>query len=413
ILAIVIVSVTAALGAIHSHDSPQADRAAARVLPVQVEVLQPAGQLTIARSYTGTLVARRQSQLGFQRSAKLMHVWVDQGQHVRQGQPLAQLDTRQLEIRKRNLQSKHQEASAVLAELEAGPRVQTIEAARAQVQDLTAQVELQQRTFQRRTQLLDRNATSKESHDEAELGLKSAQAQLEAARQELDELEAGTRIERVEAQAAVVAQLKAQIEDVQVDIDDSLLEAPFEGRILMRHVDEGTVVNTAQPVLEIVESGQLEAHIGIPASVFDDMDNQASVTIIVAQTPWSAKFDRALPEVDLQTRTRIAIFRLDPPAGERLVPGQIARVRIEQTEPTDGYWLPTRSLIRSVRGLWATYVVEADPDSSVLRVHRRDVEVLHAEGDRSLVRGTVQTGDQVITSGTHRVVPDQIVKVGP
>jgi multidrug efflux pump subunit AcrA (membrane-fusion protein) len=46
-------------------------------------------------------------------------------------------------------------------------------------------------------------------------------------------------------------------------------------------------------------------------------------------------------------------------------------------------------------------------------VVRRLVEPLHSEGDRSLVRGTLRPGDQVIAAGTHRVVPGVRVQEAP
>ena len=57
-------------------------------------------------------------------------------------------------------------------------QIETIAAARAEVQDLTSQVELQQRNFLRVSELMRQNATSNERYDEAELGVRSSQARL-------------------------------------------------------------------------------------------------------------------------------------------------------------------------------------------------------------------------------------------
>ena len=61
----------------------------------------------------------------------------------------------------------------------------------------------------------------------------------------------------------------------------------------------------------------------------------------------------------------------------------------------------------------------ADATANTYRVARRDVEVLHTEseasltdgvsGNRAFVRGLVAEGDRVITSGTHRIVANQLV----
>jgi hypothetical protein len=39
------------------------------------------------------------------------------------------------------------------------------------------------------------------------------------------------------------------------------------------------------------------------------------------------------------------------------------------------------------------------------------VEILFTDGDQSLVRGTLQAGDRVIASGSHRLVAGQTVEV--
>jgi multidrug efflux pump subunit AcrA (membrane-fusion protein) len=102
----------------------------------------------------------------------------------------------------------------------------------------------------------------------------------------------------------------------------------------------------------------------------------------------------------------------------------VARLQSKQTIPANGFWLPTTALVRGEKGLWSCYVLgaadqtNADSEPKSYAVERRDVEVLHTEGDASstgealrvLVRGTLQPGDTVIIDGTHRIVPGQLVQ---
>jgi hypothetical protein len=59
----------------------------------------------------------------------------------------------------------------------------------------------------------------------------------------------------------------------------------------------------------------------------------------------------------------------------------------------------------------STWPLPTPEQDSSWEVARRHVEIVHTEGDRVLVQGMVQPGDQVIPSGTHRVVPGQGVRV--
>ena len=406
-----------ALLSLSASSQPTADSAdPATPLLVEVELADRVNRIRAERTFTGTMVARRVSDLGFQRSAKLLEVLVDQGDVVREGQPLARLDRRQLEIRKRQTRAMRDQAAAVLAELEAGPRVETIAAARASVEDGKAKVELQQRNLTRMRRLIDENAVSQERFDETELGLKSAKALLAVSLRQLEELEAGTRQEQLQAQRAAVAQLDAQLDDLEVDIVDSTLLAPYAGRISRRSVDEGVVVGPSQAILQLIESGALEARVGLPVDAFAELEPGQSTSVEVAGQHFPATFERALPEVDRQTRTRTAIFELDRQAADQLVPGQVARVAVSQQRSADGFWVPTAALLRSYRGLWAVYAVETDSGQSAETaetsgvVVRRDVEFLSTEGDRTFVRGTISAGEPIVVAGTHRVVPGQRVR---
>ncbi len=56
-----------------------------RVLAVQTIAVEPVSAYQVARQYTGTIVARRTSQLGFELAGKLEQLYVDEGDSVTAG----------------------------------------------------------------------------------------------------------------------------------------------------------------------------------------------------------------------------------------------------------------------------------------------------------------------------------------
>jgi len=376
--------------------------AALRVRTVRIERVREFQQ---SRLYTGSIVPRRTSSVGFERSARVVEILVDEGDEIVADAPIARLDTRHLETRQAELRALRAEASAMLAELVAGPRSQTIAAARAKLADLEAQVELQSRTRARTEKLLTRRAAAQQQLDDARFAHDSMVARRAAAKERLHELEEGTRQERIAAQRARVDRLDAQLDDLAIDIEDSTLLAPYAGRVAERLSDEGKVVAPGEPILRIVESSALEARIGLPPATASRLSRRQEVDVIVNGQSWPATVDDMLPEVDPSTRTRLVIFRLDPVAAGDVVPGEIVRVEIAEIESTDGFWVPTAALIPGMRGLWSVLAV-VDGETE-----RRDVEVLHTEAERTLVRGALSDGDRIVASGTQRVVPGQQVTV--
>lgn len=73
--------------------------------------------------------------------------WSTRENGVEAGQPLARLDVSTLEVKRRQLEAQRLQAAAVLAELRAGPRTETIAAARASVEQREAELELWKRTL--------------------------------------------------------------------------------------------------------------------------------------------------------------------------------------------------------------------------------------------------------------------------
>ncbi|MGB3515160.1 MAG: hypothetical protein WBA43_01800, partial [Elainellaceae cyanobacterium] len=83
---------------------------------------------------------------------------------------------------------------------------------------------------------------------------------------------------------------------------------------------------------------------------------------------------------------------------------------------SEGYWVPTTALVPGVRGLWTAYTVTPDEDAQEparFIVNRQEVEILHMETERVLVRGTLQPGDRLVAEGSQRLVPGQTVRLHP
>ncbi|MEQ8848453.1 efflux RND transporter periplasmic adaptor subunit [Botrimarina sp.] len=383
-----------------------ADASDAPAATVGVRIAEPVDSLLRERVYTGTLQPRRRSVLSFESAGKLVSVAVDEGDRVEQGQPLAALDTRRLEATRAKAAAELATAIARLEELIAGPRQQTIAAARADARSLAAQRDIAERRRKRRHELAPTEAISQEEYEEAVYAFRAAAARAESAQQVLAELEAGTRPEEIAAQRGQVEALRAQLADIDHQLEDAVLRAPFTGRVSRRRLDEGTVVAPGEPVIDLVEEDALEAWVGAPPSAAGRLEAGQSLPIVVDGQQHYAVVQSVRPELDPETRTQNVVLRLTDSAN--LVPGQVAKVALDESIAIDGFWTPTSSLSPGKRGLWSVLVVNADGV-----VAKRPVEVIENDGDRSFVRGTLQAGERVIVEGTHRVVPGQRVDVAP
>lgn len=382
---------------------------------VETLVASPENYYEVSRAYTGEVAAVQASELGFERNGQLTALLVPEGSQVQAGEPLARLDVRNLQTQRLQIEAEKAQANAQLRELEAGARAEDIAAASAAVRDLEQQIGLQRSQLTRREFLYARGAISKETLDEFSFGEGALQARLDQARSQLQELQNGTRPEQISAQQAVVQQLDARLADLDVTIAKSTLNAPFSGTVSEHKVDTGTVVNAGQAVLRLVESATAEARIGIPVTAVGKLSIGEEKTVEVNGEKYGATVDSILPEVDEQTRTQTVVLTLEPSASARLSPGQTVRLNLTERIASAGFWLPTEALTQGLRGLWTCYVVVPEESSAERErayvVETKSVEVVHQEGDRAFVTGTLQANDTVVASGSHRLVPGQKVRL--
>jgi|NOAtaT_7_FD_contig_123_12279_length_3199_multi_5_in_0_out_0_3 multidrug efflux pump subunit AcrA (membrane-fusion protein) len=388
-------------------------------LTVSVISLTPVNSYNITRYYTGEVVATRRTDLGFERAGKVIEVLYDRGQIVEAGAIIARLDTQNLQAQLSQLEAQRLRALAQLQELQNGSRREVIASARSQVSDLENQLRLANTRSQRRESLYKEGAVSKEQFEEVAFNRDALSDRLAAAQSQLEEVQNGARIEQINAQAAAVAQIEASILDLEITIAKSNLTAPFRGVIGERNLDEGSVAQVGQAIVRLVESANPELEIGVPFSVAATLKVGSSQTVEIGDRTYTATVIAIKPETNLQTRTSTVVLKLQNSSQATnksnnkttnlAIPksGEIARLKVSQTEQIQGFWLPTTALSRGERGLWSCFAIARDGDA--YRVEKRDVEVLHTEGDRVLVRGTISANEEVVSSGTQRLVNGQTV----
>jgi RND family efflux transporter MFP subunit len=315
------------------------------------------------RVYAGRTVPGRASDLGFKAPGELAAVGVDVGDPVTAGQELARLDVRALQ--------------AALAQAAAD-----VAHAEASLAAMAARAELARQTEARFAGLQSSGHVSKQEYDERRLELEARRAEVEVAR-------------------ATVARAGAARTAADIALVEARILAPFNGVIQARYVDEGRQLQGAEPVLRLVESERVEAHVGVPESLATALRRDDRYTLRWGDQRLDAVLSAVLPEVDPATRTLTAVFRL---ARADVPLGVVVELEAEREVAAAGFWLPLTALTESDRGLWGVFVIGADGT-----LDRRIVEVLHAEAERAFVRGTLEPGDRVVSTGVQRLVPGQRV----
>lgn len=378
------------------------------ILPVKTTKIEQVKSYQTSQIYTGEVAASRTTSVSFERGGKLVEIFVNEGDFVPIDTPIAQLDSANLIAQRQGLLAQKEQEEALLAELRNGASTEQIRAAQATVGDLEQQLELEKIRSSRRESLYEQGAISREQLDEIAFNRNALEKRLANAQSGLNELQNGTRVEQINAQQAAVNRLIAQIKNSDITIERSILRSPFDGVVSIRHLDEGTVVEAGAPIIRLVDNAKAKVKIGIPIDIAGQMEPGSRQKVSIGGKDYSAVVDSVLPEVNTETRTRTLVLKLAATVPAQVSPQQIARLKVTQTNSTDGYWLPITALIKGDRGLWSCYALTDSSDGNY-QIERRDVEILETQENLVLARGTLQPGDEIIINGTHRLVPGQLV----
>lgn len=349
VMAVVALGLLLATSLMRSAEGPRVAMQPPQPLSVLVSPVEIAQNFNLSETYSGLASAKRTSQLGFSGGGRIDAIYADIGDTVKQGDTLARLDTRSLR--------------AQLASAEAG------------VEEALAGHALALSTVDRQNSLLAKGHVSQQAVDQAIAQADSALARVQAA--------------------------KAGANAVRVQIDLAKISAPFAGVIVARNADEGAIAAPGAPVLELVESGRLEARIGLPALAASKLEPGKQYELQSESGPINATLESVTGVIDPNRRTVMASFVLEAPSA--VSSGAVVRVPIERDVDEAGFWVPVKALTTASRGLWLVYVAAPKDDGYV--AEHRAVEIVHSDGGRAFVRGAVQAGDRLIVDGLQRIAP--------
>ena len=137
---------------------------------------------------------------------------------------------------------------------------------------------------------------------------------------------------------------KSQVKFFEVKKSQTILRAPYDGFIQNRFVDEGTVINGSNPILEILDANKVEAHVSIPENLVNNLEVSNDYVFEIGQEKAKGKFKRLAPMSASGSNSRLAIFEFS----DFFIPGSVIDLIIKIKKSEQGIWLPINSLSLSL-----------------------------------------------------------------
>lgn len=323
------------------------------------------------RSFTGTVAARVQSDLGFRVAGKVLQRLVDTGQAVKRGQPLMRIDPVDLKL------AAHAQREAVAA----------VRARAQQTSDDEA----------RYRELRGTGAISASAYDQFKAAADAARSQLRAA----------------QAQAEVALNATRYAE----------LLADADGIVMDTLVEPGQVVNAGQVVVRLAHAGPREALIQLPETLRPAIGSAAQAMLFgngAVTVP--AKLRQLSDAADRLTRTFEARYVLEgelanAPLGStvtlQIPDGHVPNGHVPDGHVPNGHssaqgglQVPIGALYDAGKGP-GVWVIQGEP----AQVHWQPVVVQHLDDEHARITAQLKQGERIVALGVHLLREGQQVRV--
>ena len=209
-------------------------------------------------------------------SGRVVELLVEEGQHVTKGQIIAKVDARDLNAQSAN-------AQAGIAALEAQTALQTgttqaaVAQAKAALDSAQANLNMALADYERYDQLLQEGAVSRQVYDTYKTKYEVAKASFAQAQQGVEAANYNLKVNDVNMEKT--NQAKASLRQVNVNLDETIIRAPFDGVITKKYVEVGSMLSTGTPVAAIQDPTDNWVDFKLPETVLSayDLDQEVKV----------------------------------------------------------------------------------------------------------------------------------------
>ncbi|MGI9075536.1 MAG: efflux RND transporter periplasmic adaptor subunit [Bryobacteraceae bacterium] len=360
--------------------------------PVQVAVATQ-GPVAYVLTANAILTPLNQANVTSKISAPVRRILVNRGGHVRAGQLLAVLESRDLTAASQESEQLYKQAQASYQTMTGATVPEDKTKALADLQSAQQTLEAAKKVYEGRQSLFRQGALAQKLVDDAKVAMVTAQGQYDTAERHLESVQKVSERTQVAGSLAQVDAAKAHYASAEAQLSYAEIRSPINGVVSDRPVYPGEMANSGSAVISIVDISQVIARANIPVKEAAAIQVGRPATILAAGQDLTGKVTVVSPAVDPSTTT-VEVWVQAVNTQERLKPGTTVQVSINAEEIKDAIVVPVAALLSSDEGGDKVMVVGADS-----LAHERKVEVGVRQADQVQIANGLKAGEQVITFG--------------
>ncbi|HEX4230407.1 MAG TPA: efflux RND transporter periplasmic adaptor subunit [Bryobacteraceae bacterium] len=369
-------------------------RDSAEEFPTPVQVAKAIrGSIEHIVTAQGVLYPIRQSAITPKITAPVQHFLVNRGDHVREGQLIAQLENRDLVASALESKALYTQAESQYQTVTGGTLPEDMIKARTDLDSARQALDAAKRVYESRVALVKEGALAQRLADDAKVAMVQAQGVFDTAQRHLESLRSVSRAAQIKTAQSQVEAAQAHYQSSQAQVDYSEVRSPITGIIADRPTSDGEMANAGSPLMTIVDISQIVARVHVPVANAADVNVGDKAVITSADGDLDGKVTVVSPAVD-PSSTTLEVWVQAANPHEKFKPGTTANVSIEAGTVPDAVIVPVSALLASDEG--GSKVMVVGPDSTA---QERPVKAGVRQGDNVQILDGIEPGDQVVTVG--------------
>jgi membrane fusion protein (multidrug efflux system) len=210
----------------------------------------------------------------------------------------------------------------------------------------------------------------------------------------------GVSQEEFDAASNNVKTINADIEFTKAQIAKTEIRAPFDGKIGLRNVSEGSFVNNATVIASMQQTNQLKIDFTIPEKYSSIVmpGNLIKFTVENISQIYTAQVQAIEPKID-QTTRNISIRAVFDNHSANIFPGAFARIELIAKKTKDALLIPTEAIIPELKGK------KVFVNSMGKAIPKKVKTGLRNEAMIEIIEG-LNIGDTVVTTGMMALKPE-------
>ena len=360
--------------------------------PVQVEAVRR-GPIDRIITANAILYPINQANVTPKISSPVRKVFVNRGDHVKEGQVIAELEAADLAAAVKESKGLQEQAQAAFQTLSRGTVEEDKTKAQADLQTARQTLEAGKKVYENRVELVKQGALAQKLADDAKVAMVQAQSMVDTTQRHLDTLNQVSQREQIRSAQAVVDSAKAHSDNLEAQLSYAQIKSPIAGLIADRLVYPGEMVSPGSPLVSIVDVSQVVARANIPANDASLIKVGSPATIHAPTGDVAARVTVVSPAVDANSTTVEVWVTAPNPKGE-LRPGVTVSVAIKAETIQDATMIPVEALLNFDEGGQMVMVITNDNIA-----HERRVVVGVRQGPNVQIVSGVNEGEKVVTVG--------------